>query len=276
MASTNITSVVQSLVDLLGVHGVASNVIEAIRPEMTNLIENFATRLDTYEKELQAQKERGDQLEKRVSTLEKQMKRQIISERKRDVAQVRNAIIIRSNSSDKDIRLFIANCIELGGWPSKIPPNHLAMVELAPPPGKERAFKVYRVTLQDGQKAAVFRGLQKCKLGKDSQIRVDNDVPFFAQNAKKQLEQLSFSLRQKFAESDKLRVKIIMSNLRLKIRCRDATSRDAKDWWSPDDARAAKFFDDTNVIFRPSETPTSVPTCKMFYKKIMDEQELGG
>ena len=273
MASTNITSVVQSLADLLGVHGVARDVIEAIRPEMTNLIENFATRLDTYEKELQEQKDRADELEKRVSTLERQMKRQIISEKKRDVAQVRNAIIIRSNKSEKDIRLFISNCIELGGWASKVPPNHLAIVELAPPPGKERTTKVFRVTLQDGQKASVFRGLQKCDLGKDSQIRVDNDVPFFAQNAKKQLEQLSYSLRQKFAKSDKLRVKIVLSNLRLRIRCRDATARDAKDWWGPDDARASKYFDDTNVIFRPSETPASVPTCKMFYKKIMDDQE---
>ena len=273
MAPTNITSVVQSLADLLGVHGVASHVIEAIRPEMTHLIENFATRLDMYEKDLQEQKERGDKLEQRVVTLERQMKRQIISEKKRDVAQVRNAIIIRTNKSEKDIRLFISNCIELGGWPSKVPANHLAIVELAPPPGKERATKVYRLILQDGQKASLFSGLQKCDLGSESQIRVDNDVPFFAQNAKKQLEQLSYSLRQKFAKSDKLRVKIFMSNLRLKIRCRDSTARDAKDWWGPEDARADKYFDHTNVIFRPSETPATIPTCKEFYKKIMDDQD---
>ena len=124
MAPTNITAVVQSLADLLGVHGVARDVIEAIRPEMTNLIENFATRLDTYEKEHQEEKVRGDKLEHRVATLERQMKRQIVSERKRDVAQVRNAIIIRSNKSEKDIRLFISNCIELGGWTSKVAANH--------------------------------------------------------------------------------------------------------------------------------------------------------
>ena len=261
------------MADLLGVHGVASQVIEAIRPEMTNLIENFSTRLDTYEKELQEQKVRSGELEQRVATLEKQVKRQIISEKKRDVALVRNAIIIRSNKSEKDIRLFISNCIELGGWAPKVPVNQLAIVELAPPPGKERTTKVFRVVLQDGQKSSLFNGLQKCDLGPDSQIRVDNDVPLFAQNAKKQLEQLSFSLRQKFAKSDKLRIKIVMSNLRLKMRMRDSTARDAKDWWGPEDTRADKYFDTTNVIFRPSETPASIPTCKVFYKKIMDEQD---
>ena len=271
-SSSNIDSLVQSVTDLLTGNGVAGAIIEAIRPQLTTLIENFAMRLDNYEKDLKEEKERGDKLELRVAALEKQVKRQVISEKKRDVALVRNHIIIRSNKSEKDIRLFLSNCIELGGWGMKVPVSHISMVELVPPAGKIRPTKVFRVLLLEGQKSALFSGLQKCELGSDSDIRVDNDCPFFAQQAKRGLEQLSYSLRQKFAKSDKLRIKIIMSNLRLHMRLRDASAKDSKDWFAPNDIRAAKYFDHTNVQFRPSDTPSVIPTCKEFYKQIMDDQ----
>ena len=270
--SNNINSLMQSITDLLIENGVTGPIIEALRPQLTTLIENFATRLDTYEKDLKEEKERGDKLELRVTALEKQVKRQVISEKKRDVALVRNHIIIRSNKGEKDIRLFLSNCIELGGWGMKVPVSHISMVELVPPAGKERPAKVFRVLLLEGQKSALFSGLQKCNLGSDSDIKVDNDCPFFAQHAKKALEQLSFSLRQKFAKSDKLRIKITMSNLRLQMRLRDASAKDPKDWFAPNDMRAAKYFDTTNVVFRPSDTPSVIPTCKEFYKQILDDQ----
>ena len=268
-----VASIVQSLTEIMGVEGVPSQLIDRLTPKFTTLLEDFASRLDTQQTQLKEQEERCDDLVKRVVSLEKQVKRQVINEKKRDVALVRNSIIVRTNKGDKDIRTFLSNCIELGGWGSKPPANQLALVELVPPPGKERTSKVFRVQLLEGQKSALFKGLQKCDIGPNSQIRVDNDTPFFAQNAKRSLEQLSYSLRQKFAKSDKLRTKIVLSNLRLRLRCRDASAKDPKDWWSPDDARAVKYFTTTNVIFRPDQMPAVIPTCMEYYKEIMDDQE---
>ena len=273
----NIQSLVSSLstsvADLLLGNGVAHTVVDQIRPQLTTLVENFATRLDCYERELAEQKARYDELQSRVCELERQVKRQVISEKKRDVALVRSNIIIRSNSSIKDIKTFLSNCMELGGWGSKVPAGNISMVELTPPQGKVRASKVYRAVLQEGQKSALFGGLQKGALGPESNIKIDNDTPLFAAQAKRALEQLSYSLRHKFAKSDKLRIKLVLSNLRLKMMLRDGTARDNKDWFSPEDARAAKYFDSTNVIYRDNEAPPSIPTCRQFYIQVQKDQE---
>lgn len=274
MAPTvSIQALVTSIGDVLLGNGVNDAVVEQIRPELTSLIENFASRLDIFEKALADQKAVNEELQKRVAFLERQVKKSVISERKRDVASVRHNIIIRSNSAIKDIKSFLSNCMELGGWGSKVPPGNIAIVELTPPQGKDRASKVFRAVLQEGQKAALFKGLQKGGLGPDSSIKIDNETPFFAAQAKRSLEQLSFSLRQKFAKSDKLRIKLTLNNLRLKMRCRDSTAKDPRDWFSPEDERAAKYFDTTNVIFRDNEAPASIPSCRQFYTQILKDQE---
>ena len=274
MAPTvSIQALVTSIGDVLLGNGVNDAVVEQIRPKLTSLIENFASRLDIFEKALADQKAANEELQKRVAFLERQVKRSIISERKRDVASVRHNIIIRSNSAIKDIKSFLSNCMELGGWGSKVPLGNIAIVELTPPQGKDRASKVFRAVLQEGQKAALFKGLQKGGLGPESSIKIDNETPFFAAQAKRSLEQLSFSLRQKFAKSDKLRIKLTLNNLRLKMRCRDSTAKDPRDWFSPEDERAAKYFDTTNVIYRDTEAPATIPTCRQFYTQILKDQE---
>ena len=104
-------------------------------------------------------------------------------------------------------------------------------------------------------------------------MKIDNEIPLFAAQAKRSLEQLSFSLRQKFANSDKLRIKLVVNNLRLKMRLRDANAKDFRDWFSPEDPRAARYFDTTNVIYRTSEAPSKIPTCREFYIQTMKDQE---
>ena len=54
-----------------------------------------------------------------------------------------------------------------------------------------------------------------------------NDTPLFAQQAKKDLDQLSFSLRTKFGNSDKLRVKYVLHNQKLKLRIRLGDGEDS-------------------------------------------------
>ena len=274
MAPTvSIQALVTSIGDVLLGNGVNDTVVEHIRPQLTSLIEDFASRLDTFEKVLSEQRAQNEELQRRVSTLEKQMKRSIIAEKKRDVASVRHNIIIRSSSATKDIRTFLSQCMELGGWTPKVPPGHIYIVELTPPQDKARPTKVFRAVLQEGQKSALFRGLQKGGLNPDSNIKIDNETPFFAAQAKRSLEQLSFSLRQKFAKSDKLRIKLVLNNYRLRMRCRDASAKDGRDWFSPEDERAAKYFDSTNVVFKDTEAPASIPTCRQFYIQIMKDQE---
>ena len=137
MAPTvSIQALVTSIGDVLLGNGVNDAVVEQIRPELTSLIENFASRLDIFEKALADQKAVNEELQKRVAFLERQVKRSVISERKRDVASVRHNIIIWSNSAIKDIKSFLSNCMELGGWGSKVPLGNIAIVELTPPQGK--------------------------------------------------------------------------------------------------------------------------------------------
>ena len=131
-----------------------------------------------------------DGLSKRIAALEKSLKRQVISSKKRDIAQVQNHIIVKTNKTEKDIRAIIVKSMELGGA-SKIPVSHISLVELASSPSsgsEQRANKVFRVLLLDGQKGALFKGLPKCQmLAADNQTRFDNDTPLYAKQAKKEL-----------------------------------------------------------------------------------------
>ena len=273
MAQPSIQALVSSIGDVLLGNGVDDTVVNRIRPQLTSLVEDFATRLDNFEKTLVDHETKNDELQKRISHLEKRVKRSVISEKKRDLASVRHNIIIRSNSTIKDIKSFLSNCMDLGGWGTKVPPGNIAVVELNAPQGKARATKVYRAVLQEGQKSALFSGLKNGALGPEATMKIDNEIPLFAAQAKRSLEQLSFSLRQKFAKSDKLRIKLVVNNLRLKMRLRDANAKDSRDWFSPEDTRAARYFDTTNVIYRTSEAPSKIPTCREFYIQTMLDQE---
>ena len=57
------------------------------------------------------------------------------------------------------------------------------------------------------------------------------------------------------------------------MRCRDSTAKDPRDWFSPEDERAAKYFDTTNVVYRDTEAPAKIPNCREFYNQILKDQE---
>ena len=264
-------TMVGRIVDLLSGKTFDQEVLDDLKLQMTSKFDRIGTRLDSHETQLEEQKLASDLLAGRVATLERKLKNQVYSAKKRDIAQVRNSIIVRSSKPEKDIRSFVAKCIDLGGWANKGPPSQIALVELtstSTAKGSERATKVFRALLQEGQKGALFKGLSKSETRGDVQIRIDNDTPLFAQQAKRDLEQLSFALRSKFATSDKLRTKILMSNQKLKLRLRV----DGGEWMTPDDARCERFLD-APMIFRPSDVPALIPSCREFYKKILEEQE---
>ena len=270
MMGDSSATMIGRIVDLLSGKTFDQDVLDDLKLQMTSKFDRIGTRLDSHETQLQEQKLASDLLAGRVATLERKLKNQVYSAKKRDIAQVRNSIIVRSSKPEKDIRSFVAKCIDLGGWANKVPPSQIALVELTSPPakGSERVTKVFRALLQEGQKGALFKGLSKNETRGDVQIRIDNDCPLFAQQAKRDLEQLSFALRSKFATSDKLRTKIMMSNQKLKLRLRV----DGGEWMTPDDARCESFLD-APMVFRPSEVPALVPSCREFYKKILEEQE---
>lgn len=271
MAPT-VQSLVSSLTQLLVNGGVDQDMVDQLTPDLTSWVVTYAERLDVVETKLTEQTKRGDDLERRVNHLEKQMKRTVINARKRDVAIVRNNIIIRTNQGDKEIRKFLVSALQLGGW-GNASEKSIPIVELPPAKGKTPNTKVFRATLLEGQKSALFTGLEKCGLDASCAFKIDNDTPLFAVEAKKSLEQLSFTLRQGFAQSDQLKVKVVLSNLKLKLRLRDKTSRDKKDWFSASDARAAKYMNETTVIFPANEKPSTVPSCIDFYNQILRNQE---
>ena len=115
MAPT-VQSLVSSLTQLLVNGGVDQDMVAQLTPDLTSWVVTYAERLEVVETKLAEQTKRGDDLERRVNYLEKQMKRTVINARKRDVAIVRNNIIIRKNQGDKEIRKFLVSALQLGGW----------------------------------------------------------------------------------------------------------------------------------------------------------------
>ena len=274
--TSSVATIVGKLVDILTGKKMPPAEITTFKEQMSSLFDSAFGRLDKHDEVLMKQTKIIDDQQKvieemahRISALEKGLKRQVVSSKKRDIAQVRNHIIVKSNKSEKDIRAIVVKSLELGGA-NKIPPSHISLVELtSPSTSDQRAIKVFRMLLLDGQKAALFKGLPKCQmLAGDSQTKFDNEIPLYAQQAKKELEQLSYSLRSKF-KTDKLRAKIYLGNLKLKMKVKVGDG----EWFTPEDARASRFFDSTPVIYKEADQPTVVPMCKDFYKRVLQEQE---
>lgn len=268
-----ISTLVQGVGDILLHNGVSQEIIERSREQLETLAEGFVSQLSRLEKEISDQREANQQLQVRVSELEKRVKQCVLSDKRRDVAATRNAVIVRSDpqKSEKEVRKFISCCLELGGGPT-VAEKNINLAELRPPKDQVRSKKVYHVILLEGQKANLFTGLQTASLDSDTAFSIDNDCPLFAAPYKKMLDQLSFSLRKKHGASDKLRTKIILSNLKLKIKLRDSSAKHKRDWFSPEDDRAAKYFDNTRVLYKADNTPATIPTCREFYKQILDLQ----
>ena len=79
MAPT-VQSLVSSLTQLLVNGGVDQEMVAQLTPDLTSWVVTYAERLDVVETKLTEQTKRGDDLERRVNHLEKQMKRTVMEE----------------------------------------------------------------------------------------------------------------------------------------------------------------------------------------------------
>ena len=92
-----ISTLVQGVGDILLHNGVSQEIIERSREQLETLAEGFVSQLSRLEKEISDQREANQQLQVRVSELEKRVKQCVLSDKRRDVAATRNAVIVRSD-----------------------------------------------------------------------------------------------------------------------------------------------------------------------------------
>ena len=267
-------SFVKSVVNLMTRAGVEEERIELMRPELSEMVEDYTHRMSKMEQEQakmeqeQAyQKELITKLVQRIGFLERQMKKATMAERRRDYNLVKGNLIVRTKKSIPEVKKFLTNAVELGGGP-KMTQNSLPVVEIPPAPGKTREVKILRVALGDGLKASLFKGLSRAALGpEESTIRVDHEVPFYLIQTKREMERIAYSLRQKFKASLDVKTKIVFSNYKLRLRVRD---RNNPSWVNLDDAKASTYME-AQVLFKPEEVPEGgIPTVRQFYTKTLE------
>ena len=264
----NAVALVNTIVDLMKTADVEEEKITQMRPRLSEIVEDFAGRLDSCEKLINDQKNLTTLLLQKIGGLEKKLKQSVVSDRRRQYNMVRNNLICRTKGSIGDIQKFIANAIELGGG-NKTTQKSISVVEISPPPGKVRDNKTFRVALADGQKKNVFSGLTKADLG-DQTIKLDNETPAYLMTAKRQLERISYTLRQQFKETHHTRVKIIIAGLKLRLKVKD---RNNPTWIGLDDVKASDYYNSL-VHFRPDEIPSAgIPMVKDYYKQILESME---
>ena len=267
----NAKVLVTSIVDLMRGCEVTEEKITNMTPKLIDLVEDFTARMDKVDKELNSQKELITTLIQRIGGLERQIKKSVTAERRRDFNLVRNNVIAKTRKNIGDVQKFIVNCVELGGG-GKAAQKTIPVVEIPArtnsETGKQRDYKVYRVALGDGQKKALFSGLVRANLSADENgLRLDNECPAFLVNTKRQMERISYSLRSKFKESHKIKVKIALTGLKMRIRIKD---KESPAWIGLDDAKCASYMD-SKVFYAPEEIPAAgIPTVREFYTRILE------
>ena len=264
----NAVALVNTIVDLMKTAEVEEEKISQMRPKLSEIVEDFAGRLDSCEKLITDQKNLTTLLLQKIGGLEKKLKQNVMADRRRQFNLVRNNVIARTKGSISDIQKFISSSVELGGG-IKPTQKSISVVEISPPAGKTRDMKIFRVALADGQKKNLFSGLTRVDHN-DQPIRLDNEIPNYLVNAKRHLERISYSLRKQFKESHNIRVKICISGLRLRLRVKDKSN---PAWINLDDVKASDYYN-SPVHFRPDEVPASgIPLVKDFYKEVVESME---
>ena len=130
----NALALVNTIVDLMKTADVEEEKISLIRPKLSEIVEDFAGRLDSCEKLINDQKNLTTLLLQKIGGLEKKLKQSVTSDRRRQYNLVKNNIIVRSRKSIVDIQKFLCNSMELGGS-AKITQKTIPVVEISPPPG---------------------------------------------------------------------------------------------------------------------------------------------
>ena len=101
-------------------------------------------------------------------------------------------------------------------------------------------------------------------------MRLDNECPAYLTKTKRQFERISYSLRSKYKESHKVKVKLAVIGLKMRIKLKD---KENPNWIGLDDIKA-KAYMDTPVFFNPDEAPAGgIPTVGEFYAKAIEALE---
>ena len=279
MSANNAQVFVNSILDLMRMNDIDPSKIDRMQPKITELVENFTQRLDKVDQEIRSQKDLITALITRIAGLEKKMKLNVIAERRREFNLVRNNLIAKTQKSSSDIQKYVQEMVEKGGG-GKITLKNIPVVELQQAPGKQRDFKIYRVVLGDGQKKAIFSGIAKSHAEEDPahaipriprvkivpDIRLDNECAGYLVQTKRQLERISFSIRSKFRDSHKVKVKLAVTGLKMRIRIKD---KDSPQWIGLDDLKA-QIYMDTEVYFGADELPPEgIPTVRDYYSSTL-------
>ena len=255
---------VDQVVDILTQHGVKMDKIFAAQDDLLKVSTAWFQKFGKLEKELEDQKVLTNKLLQKVCTVEKKLKDCIVNDRRRQFNNIRSNVICRSEETLPTVKKFLIAAIEHGGG-GKVTQASLPGVEIPPAPGKTRTLKMYRVTLAEGFKKYLFKGLPLTSVPEDhTSVRVDNEVAPYLTQTKKNLDRISFTLRSKYKDS-RLKIKIYHTNLALRIKYQDGTMG-AKEWLHLDDDKATEYVS-TNVFFRPEETPAGgAPSVIDYYK----------
>ena len=279
MSSNNAKVFVNSILDLMRMNDIDPVKIDNMQPKITELVENFTQRLDKVDQELKGQRDLITALITRIAGLEKRIKLQVTAERRRDFNLVRNNLIAKTQKSTGDVQKYVQEMTEKGGG-GKISLKNIPVVELQQAPGKQRDFKIYRVVCGDGQKKAIFSGIAKSHAEDDPvhavpripgvkivpDIRLENECAAYLVQTKRQLERISFSIRSKFRDSHKVKVKLAVTGLKMRIRIKD---KDCPQWIGLDDHKAHIYMD-TDVHFGADELPSDgIPKVRDYYASIL-------
>jgi uncharacterized coiled-coil protein SlyX len=229
------------------------------------LLEEMANKVTKLESDMVLSDQRISALESTVAKQGKTIKKLIDREKRVQLDKVKNSIIVKSAKSIAETTKAMVKLMETGGT-EKVSPKP-ALVEI--PPGKnakDRALPIYRVVLKDEHKKALFKGLGL--VGRDVDIRFENETPHYLAQAKRDYDKVSYTLRKAFNSGDKnrkLRTKLVLRGLKLKIMFKDV---DNEDWFYIDNARAEKYLQE-KVYFSKDEKPAIIPICSDFIKNIL-------
>ena len=277
--AANAKVLVNSFIHLMKTNEVEQDKIDRMQPKIEEMVGDFTQWLDKVNKEISGQKELIAALIKRIAQLEKKVKVSVASERRRDFNLVRNNLIAKSQKTVTEVQKYIANMVEKGGG-GKIVQKNIPVVELQQAPGKQRDFKIYRVVMAEGQKKCVFSGIAKSHAEGDPahlvprvpgvkivpDIRLDNECPAYLVQTKRQMERISYSIRSKYHDSHKVKVKLAVKSQKMRIFVKD---KDCPQWVGLDDIRA-QIYMDTDVHFGAEELPADgIPKVRDFYANLL-------
>ena len=250
------------------VESIIEKVSQRIGEEHANLIQVLQKDCDVKDDKISKLEQSVCDMEERFLKLEKRVKASENREKRIQKAQVATNIIAKTSKSGKDVIAHVVKAIGNGLPAGHTKPNNkdIFVEELIPrgetAENRERRSdrKTFKVSLYThDQKKALFVGLAATnKVGSESGITIQNEIPFYLRNYSKELDRVAFTLRNKY-KNEKLRTKVIPDGLTLQMQFKLG---DDKEWIKASSEIMTEKLD-TIVTFREDEKkPSVLPTCR--------------